>query len=451
MIIGHLTTRWNCVRMATLFSENIQKNTSLMSTDALQFRYGEILPKPVYDLTDDLKDTYRKYKIVRPNDIILNGLNLNYDFVTQRVALVKTNGIITSAYICLRPREGVSARYYTYLLKTLDSMKALNGMGTGIRLTLSYNLLKNLDLPIPSCDEQNQIARYLDWKVSEINKLIVAKKKQISLLLEQRGALIDKAILHGIRECPQKDSGVYWLGNVPETWTISPIKRICQVNASTTHIAKGKDSAEMVTFLPMENVSVTGAVDCSIKKPISEVCSGFSSFARNDVVVAKITPCFENGKGACLDELDTEIGYGTTEFINLRASEKVLPKYLYMITMTRPFRKLGEKVMTGSAGQKRIPVSFIKNFSLGVPSTNEQEEILQWLNDMLLAIDKMIVAEKQYIDILHELRTRLIYDVVTGQIDVRNIAIPDFELVDEIDADEESPDEEVEPSEVNEQ
>lgn len=118
----------------------------------------------------------------------------------------------------------------------------------------------------------------------------------------------------------------------------------------------------------MENVSERGEIDCSIKRPLKEIKSGYSSFAKGDVVVAKITPCFENGKGACLDTLDTEIGFGTTEFINLRPGDEILSRYLYMITMTQHFRKLGERVMTGSAGQKRISANYIKNFTLGIPA-----------------------------------------------------------------------------------
>jgi type I restriction enzyme S subunit len=201
------------------------------------------------------------------------------------------------------------------------------------------------------------------------------------------------------------------------------------------------NDSELVTFLPMENVSETGELDCSIKKPISEVRTGFSSFAKGDVVVAKITPCFENGKGACLDDLDTEIGFGTTEFINLRPSEKVLSRYLYMITMTQAFRKLGEEVMTGSAGQKRVSVNYIKNFTVGIPSIDEQQEILAEIDNRLAQIDKAIDIERQDIKLLQELKARIISDAVTGQIDVRDVVIPNYEYVEEQsdeDTDEES-------------
>lgn len=267
------------------------------------------------------------------------------------------------------------------------------------------------------------------------------------MLKEYRKATIDEGVLHGFGYTEKKDSGIYWLGEIPSSWGILPVKRICKVNASITEAAKLKNDDELVTFLPMENVTVNGEVDCSIKKPIGDVRSGYSSFAKGDVVVAKITPCFENGKGACLDCLDTDIGYGTTEFINLRPSEKVLAQYLYLITMTQPFRKLGEEVMSGSAGQKRVPVEFIKNFTLGVPSAEEQWKIIEELDEKLHNIDELIEKEKKTIDTLHELRNKLISDVVTGQIDVRDVEVPEFEYVEEIEdssnEDEESDDESV--------
>lgn len=227
---------------------------------------------------------------------------------------------------------------------------------------------------------------------------------------------------------------------------VLPLKRICRANASIADIVKTKDDSELVTFLPMENVTETGEIDCSIKKTIAEVRTGFSSFAKGDVVVAKITPCFENGKGACLDDLDTDIGFGTTEFINLRTSDKVLSEYLYMITMTRPFRKLGEEVMTGSAGQKRVSVNYIKNFTLGIPNVEEQKSILAEIERRLVQIDKAIEIERGNIKNLQELKARIISDAVTGKIDVRSVDIPEYEYIED-QSDEEADEEDIETEE----
>ncbi len=197
----------------------------------------------------------------------------------------------------------------------------------------------------------------------------------------------------------------------------------------------------------MEKVTETGKVDCSIKKRLVDVLSGFSSFAKGDVVVAKITPCFENGKGACMDVLDTEVGFGTTEFINLRPSERVLPKFLYMITMTRPFRKRGEKSMTGTAGQKRIPADYIRDFTLGIPPIEEQYAILDKIELKLKQIDELIKVENESIKGLQDLKDCLIADTVTGKIDVRNVTISDYEPVTEDTADATADSEADEPEE----
>lgn len=266
--------------------------------------------------------------------------------------------------------------------------------------------------------------RFLDWKITMTNQLLHCKEMQINVLRELERAIIDEAILHGFHRKPQVDSGVHWLGKIPFDWCITALKHICGVNASISEVMKTMQPSDQVTFLPMENVSETGHVDCTIKRSLKDVCSGYSSFQRGDVIVAKITPCFENGKGACLEQLDTEVGFGTTEFINLRPSKDVLPQYLYMITMTRMFRMLGEQSMTGSAGQKRVPVEFIKNFMVGIPSVKEQKNILEKLEAKTTKIHKQIDVIQMECESIRELKIRLISDVVTGKLDVRNIKIP---------------------------
>jgi type I restriction enzyme S subunit len=121
-----------------------------------------------------------------------------------------------------------------------------------------------------------------------------------------------------------------------------------------------------------------------------------------------------------------------------------------MITMTQAFRKLGEEVMTGSAGQKRVSVNYIKNFTVGIPSLDEQQEILAEIDSRLAQIDKAIDIERQDIKLLQELKARIVSDAVTGQIDVRDIAIPDYEYVEEQsdeDADDDSDGENIEEQE----
>lgn len=386
-----------------------------------------------------------KYQRVDIGDFVLN----NQQAWRGSVGVSFNTGIVSPAYIVLSMNDRLNSRYANYLFRSriMVDQYLINSKSVGsIQRNIYWSALKRTRVIIPPIEEQNQIVKFLDWKVSAINKLISVKKNRVTAYKELRKAVIDQGILHGFKSTDTKDSGIYWLGEIPESWEVLPLKRICRANASIADIVKTKENSELVTFLPMENVTETGEIDCSIKKKVADVRTGFSSFAKGDVVVAKITPCFENGKGACLDDLDTDIGFGTTEFINLRPFEIVLSKYLYMITMTRPFRKLGEEVMTGSAGQKRVSVNYIKNFTLGIPSVEEQKSILAEIERRLVQIDKAIEIERGNIKNLQELKARIISDAVTGKIDVRSVDIPEYEYIED-QSDEEADEEDIETEE----
>ena len=423
-----IPAHWEVRRNKNIFTE-MKDEVGERSSEytLLSLTLNGIVPRDM-DAGGKFPSDFGKYKVVKKGYMVFCLFDI--DETPRTVGLSNYDGMLTGAYTIMNV-SNINPRFIFYYYLSLDNGKQLKPLYTGLRKTININTFQSTKIPVPPSDEQDQIVKYLDWKISEVNRLISVKKKQVSTYKELRKAIIDQGILHGFANVERKDSGVYCLGEVPASWCVLPLKRICRANASISDIVKTKDDSDLVTFLPMENVSETGVIDCSIKKAISDVRTGFSSFAKGDVVVAKITPCFENGKGACLDELDTDIGFGTTEFINLRSSEKVLSRYLYMITMTRPFRKLGEEVMTGSAGQKRVSANYIKNFTLGIPSIEEQKCILVEIDKRLAQIDKTIEIECKSINNLQELKVRIISDTVTGAIDVRKVDIPKYEYVED--------------------
>lgn len=439
--LGFLPEHWECKKIGALFSE---RKTKVSDKDYVPLSVAKIGVVP--QLANAVKtNAGDNRKMVCCGDFVINSRSDR----KGSCGVSELDGSVSLINIVLTPRKALNGRYVHYLLRShvFSEEYYRNGRGIVADLwTTRYSEMKSILLPVPPREEQEQIVRFLDWKVSSINKLIAIKKKEVSTYKELRKAVIDQGILHGFRESEKKDSGVYWLGEIPDSWEVLPLKRICRANASIADIVKTKDDSELVTFLPMENVTETGEIDCSIKKKIAEIRTGFSSFAKGDVVVAKITPCFENGKGACLDDLDSDIGFGTTEFINLRPSDKVISEYLYMITMTRPFRKLGEEVMTGSAGQKRVSVNYIKNFTLGIPTVEEQKCILAEIEQKLVQIDKAIEIERGNIKNLQELKARIISDAVTGEIDVSSEIIPEYEYIED-QSDEEADEENIETEE----
>jgi len=192
--IGMVPEHWEVKRAAIMFSENKNKNSKYEFSHAFKFNYGTLVPKDETGDVSEYRDTYEAYTIIKKNDIAINCLNLNYDFVSQRVAISPNRGILTSAYLIITPRNGVNPYYYNYLFKAMDSKKLFHGMGTGIRLTLSYTELKKQFLPNPSFTEQDEIVAYIDRKVAQIDKMKVLELAQIDKLKEYKQRLISDVV-----------------------------------------------------------------------------------------------------------------------------------------------------------------------------------------------------------------------------------------------------------------
>lgn len=188
--IGEIPEHWKLSRMDVLFSEGTQKNIFYEFDHAMKFTYGELVPKNEEGDISELKGTYLAYSVIEENDIAINGLNLNFDFVSQRVARCPKRGILTSAYLILKPNDKRYSRYFTYQLKSWDNQKVFHGMGKGVRLTLSFSEVKKMLMPIPTFEEQQSIAEYLDDKCMQIDSIISEKEQLISRLQEYKKSII---------------------------------------------------------------------------------------------------------------------------------------------------------------------------------------------------------------------------------------------------------------------
>ena len=214
-----------------------------------------------------------------------------------------------------------------------------------------------------------------------------------------------------------KESGVEWIGKVPEHWEGKRLRFIAEINPSKIEIAQ-LDREMEVSFLPMESIGEDGTLKLDRTRSIGEVESGYTYFCEGDVVIAKITPCFENGKGAIMHGLLEGIGFGTTELIVLRPKEeKTTSKYLNRVLLSRPFRKLGESEMYGAGGQKRIPDDFVRNFSIPFPPLLEQLSISSFLDRETSRIALLIAEQQRLIVLLKEKRQALISHAVTKGLD----------------------------------
>lgn len=444
--LPQIPAHWQLQKIGALFTE---RKTKVSDKDyaPLSVTKKGILPQLEHAAKSIDSDNR---KLVKAGDFVINSRSDR----KGSCGVSKFDGSVSLINLVLTPRSGLNNDYVHYLLRNYKFSEEYYRNGRGIVAdlwTTRYSEMRTILLPVPPRAEQDQIVRFLDWKVSEINKLIGIRRKEIRELRNLKSSVINTAITKGINpNAAMKKNDIYYLPEVPDAWKVTKLKRICKVGASINEQLKNHSEQDAVVFLPMENISEEGVIDCSIKQPIAKVKTGFSSFAKDDVIVAKITPCFENGKGACLDKLESDIGYGTTELFNLRAGDDVLPEYLYFITMTQLFRTLGEGQMTGSAGQKRVPADFIRNFTIGLPSIEEQQNIVDYIQTEKEKINRLIATKHEQLKALTEFKSTVISDAVTGKIDVSNISIPEYEHVDDT-ADDDSDDVEKMETEINEE
>ena len=175
--------------------------------------------------------------------------------------------------------------------------------------------------------------------------------------------------------------------------------------------------AKQVSFVPMEAIGENGGINLTIIRDKEEVEKGFTLFFDGDVIVAKITPCFENYKGAIAEGLYSGVAYGTTELYVLNPRPDLDNQYLFYLTISDSFRKLGEASMKGAAGQKRVPENFIRDFRLKLPPLQDQQRIAGYLGKETYQIDILINEKRRMLSLLEEKRAALISRAVTCGLD----------------------------------
>lgn len=274
----------------------------------------------------------------------------------------------------------INNEYLFYFLKSRKNF--LNNIGRGATFKeISKSIISNIEIILPSYNVQCTQTQNL----KKIDNLIYLRKKVIKeyqLLVKSRF----NELFGDIFDNPQ-----------------SKLEDHIELNPNKKELLNFNGN---VSFLPMSNVSENGKIDLSINRNIDDVRKGFTFFKDNDVIVAKITPCFENGKGAPVFGLLNGVGFGSTEFHVLRPKNTVNTVWLYHVTMLSKFRVEGERKMTGSGGQRRITKDFINNFKLNIPPLALQNEFAEFVAQ----VDKSQLAIQKSLEELETLKKSLMQE-----------------------------------------
>ncbi len=414
--LGQIPTHWELTRISSVLTEVKDLNTSLRFSHPSQFKFGDIILKPDVNIED--VSSLSKCIIFRKDDILINGLNLNYDFVTQRIARANYTGIITSAYIAVRVRNNLSSKYVTYLFKALDSRKVFNGLGTGIRLTLTYKELKKYYILLPPQEEQRQIVAYLDYKSNKIDERICQRERELQTLSELKQAEIAAVVTRGLDpNVPMKESGIEWIGQIPAHWEIKYLSQIAE-----EHYISNKD----VHHQNLLSLSYGRIVRKDINTTEGLLPASFDTYQviEKGNIILRLTDLQNDHKSLRIG-LVTEEGIITSAYICIQSRRAVLPEYLYLLLHSYDICK----VFYGMGGGLRQSLSYadIKRIPIIIPAISEQVEIIKHINAKTKNIDIYMESLKKEIELLQEYKQRLISDVVTGKVDVRRVEIPNEE------------------------
>lgn len=415
--LGLIPSHWEVKKIRAFFSEVGEINTTLRVQNQLQFKYGTIVSKPDCSIDASVLNTISKYTVVQPGDIIINGLNLNYDLISFRVGKVNELGVITSAYIAMRPKEGILPKFYEYMLKAMDAKKVFHGFGTGIRATLSFKELKHKLLPFIPIYEQEAIVAYLDKETGKIDRAIEAQQKMIDALNERKQIIITRAVTRGLNpDAPLRDSGINWLGQIPKHWEIKKLKTVAVIKGRIGF--RGYTNADLV-------VQGEGAITLSPSNIVNgkmkyEKCSYLSwrkyiespeiMVKNGDILFVKTGSSY--GKTAYVDNLPMEATINP-QFSLVKPNE-IISQFLNFAISSQYFKTQVEKGVIGSTiptiSQSAIGCMFILT-----PSHEEQEKIVDYIQTQFLDLDNLLSNCERMISLLQERKQIIINEVVTGK------------------------------------
>ncbi|WP_431437575.1 restriction endonuclease subunit S [Acinetobacter lwoffii] len=417
--LGEIPTHWDVQptkRFFRLIAEPAPENNDyeLLSV------YTEIGVKPRKELEQkgNKASTTDGYWLVKKGDIVVNKL-LAW---MGAVGYSEYDGVTSPAYDILRPTKKLNPKFYHYLFRTKIANMEFKRWSRGImemRLRLYFDELGRIAMPFPTFKEQNEIVNFLDHETAKIDSLIAKQEKLIELLKEKRQAVISHAVTKGLNpDVAMKDSGVEWLGEVPEHWILSKLKwRAVTTSGSTPSTSKYELYYEDGSIPWIRTTDLNN--DDLYETPLSITPRGVSDTACSVLPVNSILIAMYGGAGSIgkhsLLKFESTINQAVCGVL---PSKYFNSDYLHRFyEFYRPFWMIGA---SGTRKDPNIGQDHIKEALVPLPPLEEQVLIANFITEMQTRYDAITQKAELAIQLMQERRTALISSVVTGKINVSN-------------------------------
>ncbi|WP_431830924.1 restriction endonuclease subunit S [Clostridium sporogenes] len=413
--IDHIPKHWNMIRnknvmkvQKEIVGENHSKYTLLSLT-----KRG-IIPRDLENAKGKFPKDFEAYQVVNPNNIVLCLFDM--DETPRTVGLSSMKGMITGSYNVFKI-ENINEKYLYYYYLSLDNSKKLRALYTGLRKVIHIDTFLRTKMPNPPMEEQIKIVKYLDYKLSKISKFIKAKKKIIDLLKQEKKVFINEIIIGKLKiengECKvrykseMKQSHIQWVKEIPKHWIKCKLK----------HLGSFK-SGDCIT---------SSQIDIEGKYPVygGNGLRGYFNKYTHDGDYLLI-----GRQGALCGNVHLVKGrlWASEHAVVVTTNSNVDVNWAKYLIETMNLNQYSQ-----SAAQPGLAIERIINIYTILPPIEEQKKIVEYIKRVIDKIDKSILHINKEISLITEYGIRLISDVVTGKVDVRNISIDEanYEIEDE--------------------
>lgn len=416
--IGEIPAGWKCVNLSAISKQRKHQNKEGNVETVLSLSYGKVKHR-ILDNSGLLPESFNTYNIIEGGDVVLRLTDLQNNQTSLRVGLCHEEGIITSAYVTLVPIS-VDSRYLFYCLAVFDYWKGFYGLAGGVRQSLTFDGIRSLRFPLPNKGEQQAIADYLDAKTGEIDGLIADCEREVELLQEYRKSVISEAVTKGLDPTvPMKDSGIEWIGDIPEHWNAGKLLRHARLESGHTpsrlHPEWWLEEKCTIPWITTQDVHRfrDGQITCidDTELHISQIGLENSS--------ARWLPA-----GTVALSRTASVGFSIVLSIPMASSQDFadwIPDEsldsFYLLYTLRSMDMIFKQLQMGST-HKTIYMPDIMKLAIAYPPLQEQREIASYLDTKTAEIDALIADKQTMVDKLHEYRKSLISEAVTGKFKV---------------------------------
>lgn len=350
-------------------------------------------------------------KLIQIGDVLVNSTGTGTLGRVAQVKEVPFEATVDSHVTIVRPIKNMFyPPFFGYALIFIEEEISKRGDGCGGQTELARTTLKNdFEITYPeSLSEQQRIVAILDKTFATIDKAKFNARKNLQNTLNINESTLNKMV-----------------SNPPKSWKINKISEIFTIRPPKKEARDKLSDEDFVSFVPMEDLGIlTKELIATKEKKLKEVSGSYTYFSDNDVLLAKITPCFENGKLGIARNLKNGVGFGSSEYIVFRSNGELIPDFLYYFLAREQFRQDGKKVMSGAVGHKRVATEFIENLKIPYPESLEKQHLIVAKLDELSNKSKILKCKYQNkLNCLNELKKSILQKAFSGELTTKTIDI----------------------------